>query len=68
MARVKLRCIMECPGLKNSNLEKALLKKILVKILGFWQQTYCENFYYLQLQEPPIEILLNFVKGCKFFW
>ena len=36
MARVKLGCIMGCPGLKNSNLEKALLKKILVKILGFW--------------------------------
>ena len=65
MARVKLRCIMGCPGLKNSNLEKGLLKKILVKILGFWQQTYCEN---LQLQEPPIEILLNFVTSCKFFW
>ena len=29
MARVKLRCIMECPGLKSSYQEKGLLIQIL---------------------------------------
>ena len=27
MARVKLRCIMQCPGLKSSYQEKSLLRK-----------------------------------------
>ena len=31
MARVKLRGIMECPGLKSSYQEKGLLQYLLVK-------------------------------------
>ena len=29
MARVKLRCIMGCPGLKSSYQEKGLLQKVI---------------------------------------
>ena len=38
MARVKLRCFMGCPGLKNSYQEKDLLEKFVFKNFGFWEK------------------------------
>ena len=35
MARVKLRCIIGCPGLKNSYREKGLLKGSM--FVGVWK-------------------------------
>ena len=68
MARVKLKCIMGCPGLKSSCQEKGLLSKISVNKLR--QSNLCGKKFLMQgnILERMVYAIFWHYRDCKTFY